>query len=181
MSYFLIVKDFAIAYKGLAEGVHRFEWRLDDQFFAAFDSPEIHGGDVAATLDLEKGAAGLNLNFTMKGVVRVDCDRCLEECEVPVKWGGGFRVRMGEEQTPAGDFDGELMVLSPGEGVLDVAQYIYESVVLALPLKRTHADCTPAGANFVSEDEFERAQHGSEMQKMADNPEWQKLKDYKTQ
>lgn len=175
MSYFCEVKDFTIAYKGLAEGPHRFEWTLDDRFFAAFDGSDTHGGNVKVILDLEKSVAGLGLEFTIGGEVRVECDRCAEECEVPVEWEGGFRVKYGD----GGEFDGEVMWLGAGEGELDVEQYIYESVVLALPLKRTHADCAPEGVTFISEEEFERAEKGSEMQKMADNPEWQKLKNLK--
>jgi uncharacterized metal-binding protein YceD (DUF177 family) len=170
------VKEFNIAYKGLADGLHRYQWTLDDRFFAAFEGSEIHGGEVNVTLELEKSAAGLKLSFAMDGRVRVECDRCAEECEMPVEWEGGFRVRFGDEKV---DFDGELMWLGHGEGEFGVAQYLYESVLLALPLKRTHADCAPAGVRFISEEEFERAERGSEMQKMADNPEWQKLKELK--
>ncbi len=165
-----------IAYKGLAEGVHRFEWELGDRFFAAFDNSEIHGGKVHVDLALEKSVAGLKLDFDIRGEVRVDCDRCLEECTVQVEWSDDFRVRFGNEPV---EFDGELMWLGPNEAELDLAQYIYESVVLALPLKRTHADCAPEGVKFIGEDEFKRAEAGSEMQKMADNPEWQKLKELK--
>jgi uncharacterized metal-binding protein YceD (DUF177 family) len=149
---------------------------LDDRFFAAFEGSEIHGGKVKVDLGLEKSSAGLQLDFVMEGSVRVECDRCAEECEVPVEWEGGFRVRYGDEKI---DFDGELMWLGHGEGEFNVAQYIYESVLLALPLKRTHENCAPAGVRFISEEEFERAERGSEMQKMADNPEWQKLKELK--
>ena len=176
MGYFREVRDYNISYKGLAEGLHRFEWRLSDHFFASFEGSEIDGGDVDVVLELEKSVAGLKLDFAMRGSVRVECDRCAEECEIPVEWGGGFRVRFGAEKV---DFDGELMWMGHGESELDVAQYIYESVVLSLPLKRTHADCAPAGVRFISEEEFERAEHGSEMQKMSDNPEWQKLKELK--
>lgn len=185
---------FDILFKGLASGLHHFEWSLDDDFFAAFESDEIHGGTVQVGLELEKSAAGLGLEFVIEGMVRVDCDRCAEECEVPVEFDGGFRVRTsgvgesvkgGKSNSGKGstsgecDFDGEIMWLAEGEGVLNVAQYLYESVILSLPMQRTHPDCKPAGVRFVSEEEFVRAEHGSEMQKMSDNPEWQKLEELK--
>lgn len=171
-----------IAYKGLAEGTHRYEWELDDRFFAAFEGSEIRGGRVHAEMTLERKSTMLELKFAINGQVRVECDRCLEECAVPVQWDGGFVARFGDGGEGNGgdgkgreEFDGELMWLNPGEGELSVAHYIYESVVLSLPLSRTHADCRPAGVRFITEEEFERAERGSEMQKMADNPEWQKL------
>lgn len=191
---------FDIAFKGLGAGQHRFEWELGDDFFAAFENEDIHGGQVHVDLLLNKSAAGLGLEFEMEGAVRVDCDRCNEECEVPVEFDGGFRVSFHtgavvkggaganggakggaakdvEDDGGMGDgtFDGEIMWLVEGQGVLNVAQYIYESVVLSLPMQRTHHDCTPKGVNFVSEEDFARAEQGSQMQKMSDNPEWQKL------
>jgi uncharacterized metal-binding protein YceD (DUF177 family) len=172
------LSGFVIAYKGLAEGTHGFDWELDDSFFAAFEGSEIRGGRVHAHMTMERRSTMLELEFALKGQGRVECDRCLEECAVPVEYEGGFVVRFGEERKDE-EFDGELMWLGAGEGEFSVAQYLYESVVLSLPLSRTHADCRPQGVTFITEEEFERAERGSEMQKMADNPEWQKLQELK--
>ena len=179
-----ILKRYAIPFKGLGEGRHEFGFELDNRFFQAFEGSEIKGGMARAEVVLTKGSTTLELDFTIAGEVTVPCDRCLEDCTVPVDYEGGFKVRFGDTKD---DFDGELMWLTHGESELNVAQYIYESIVLSLPYKRVHPDrpdgspgCDPeiiGHARLISQEEFEKAEEGSEMQKMEDNPEWQKLRE----
>lgn len=181
-----ILNRYGIAFKGLGEGRHEYGFELDDRFFQAFESPEITGGSGQADVVLTKSSTMLEVDAAIRAEVTVPCDRCLEDCTVPVEYEGGFKVRFGDTQD---DFDGELMWLSYAESELNLAQYIYESVVLSLPYKKVHADradgtsgCDPdalKGVRLITEDEFEKAEAGSEMQKMADNPEWQKLRELK--
>jgi uncharacterized metal-binding protein YceD (DUF177 family) len=53
------------------------------------------------------------------------------------------------------------MWISPSEDMLDLTQYIYESIVLSLPYRRIHEEggCNPemlAAFTELSEEEFER-------------------------
>ncbi len=179
-----ILKSYSIAFKGLGEGRHEYVFDLDDRFFGAFEDPEITGGKGHVDIVLAKGSRVMEVEARIVAEVTVPCDRCLEDCTVPVDYEGGFKVRFGETED---DFDGELMWLSHGEGELSLARYIYESIVLALPYRRVHPDgpdgqpgCDPEtlkGVNLISEEEFARAEQGSEMQRMEENPEWQKLRD----
>ena len=43
------------------------------------------------------------------------------------------------------DYDGEVMWISPADGEVSLVQYIYESIVLALPYSRVHeeGECNP--------------------------------------
>ncbi len=179
-----IRKRYSIAFKGLGEGRHEYAFELNDRFFEAFEGSEITGGRGVANIVLTKGPTVMEVEARIEAGVTVPCDRCLEDCVVAVDYEGGFKVRFGETED---DFDGELMWLSHGEGELPLAQYIYESIVLALPYRRVHPDgpdgrpgCSPEilnGVRLISEEEFSRAEQGSEMQRMKDNPEWQKLRD----
>ncbi|MCL2560760.1 MAG: DUF177 domain-containing protein [Rikenellaceae bacterium] len=171
-------KKYAISFRGLGEGRHEYVFPLDDSFFRAFEGSEIMGGAGEVCIALDKSATILEIGVRIEAEVGVECDRCLEECRVPVEYEGGFRVRFGE--TEKEEFDGELMWLGHGESELDMAQYIYESIVLALPYKRVHdgESCGEvAGVRLITEEEFERAAESSEMQRMEDNPEWQKLRE----
>lgn len=182
-----ILKRYAIAFKGLGEGRHEYAFDLNDRFFQAFEGSEITGGEGHADIVLTKGATMLEVGVKIAARVTVPCDRCLEDCTVPVGYEGGFKVRFGDTED---DFDGDLMWLSHGESELPLAQYIYESIVLALPYRKVHPDgpdgrpgCNPEilkGVRLISEEEFERAEEGSEMQKMENNPEWQKLRELKS-
>lgn len=154
---------FTIAHRGLKEGAHTFGWRVEDGFWK--DRPEggIIRGEVDVEATLEKGATGvMRLEVVIGGNVVVPCDRCLEDCTLPVSWRGRLAVKVSEEEQP---FDGEVIWLMPGEATIDLEQYIYESVVLSLPMQRVHPEdvhgqplCNPAMLErfkIVTEEEFE--------------------------
>ncbi|MDR1671525.1 MAG: DUF177 domain-containing protein [Alistipes sp.] len=153
---------YTIPHKGLKEGTHRFEWRVGDGFWKEHPDGGIIGGEVDVVAVLERGATGVvRLEVEITGRVTVPCDRCLEDCELPVRYNGRLAVKVSEENHP---FDGDILWLNPGDAAIDLEQYIYESVVLALPLQRVHPEdvhgqplCNPAMLErfrIVSEDEF---------------------------
>ena len=72
---------------------------------------------------------------TIDGEVTVPCDRCLEDCVLPVHFKGHPVVKFSEEEQ---DSDGEVIWIHPAEDLLDLGQYIYESIVLSLPYQRVH-------------------------------------------
>jgi uncharacterized metal-binding protein YceD (DUF177 family) len=103
----------------------------------------------------------MRLEVRITGKVTVPCDRCLEDCDLPVDFRGRMAVKVSEEEQP---FEGDIMWVAPGESVIDLEQYIYESIVLSLPLHRVHPEdvhgqplCNPAMLErfkIVTEEEF---------------------------
>jgi uncharacterized metal-binding protein YceD (DUF177 family) len=154
---------YTIPFKGLKEGSHAYQWQVEGDFWRARPEGGILGGELAVEAVLEKGAAGtMRLALSITGTVTVPCDRCLEDCSLPVDYRGVLAVKVSAEEHP---FEGDILWLSPGEGTIDLEQYIYESVVLSLPLQRVHPEdvhgqplCNPAMLErfkIVSEEEFE--------------------------
>jgi uncharacterized metal-binding protein YceD (DUF177 family) len=184
-----IRKRYDIHFKGLGEGEHRFCFDMDDRFFGAFEGSEVKGGKATADVVLNKSGNVMLLEFDIKGSVTVECDRCLEDCEMPIDFQDELRVRLSDRiAAEGGEYDGEVLWLGSSESELNIAQYIYESIVLSLPYQRVHADvdgkpgCNPEMLerfSIVSEEEFENMASEPEMQKMAENPEWEKLRKLK--
>ena len=130
-----VLDKYTLKFKGLSVGVHHFEYTVDDDFFAAFEGAEISRGDVKVGLDVNKQPSMLTLDFRMEGDVEVACDRCLGEFRLPVRYDGTLLVKFTEDPPES---DGDIMWLHPVEGELDLAQYIYESILLSLPFQRIH-------------------------------------------
>ena len=70
---------------------------------------------------------------------------------------GHLTVKFSDGETD--EYDGEMMWISPSESEVDLAQYIYESIVLSLPYQRVHpeGECDPAMLErfrIVSDSEF---------------------------
>ena len=182
------LKKYSIPFKSLSVGKHHFEFTADDRFFSAFEGSEIKGGKVEITVAADKAAALLTLDFTMQGYATVVCDRCLDDCDLPVSFSGRLIIRVSESSEES---DGEVMWISPAENEVDLARYIYESIVLSLPYQRVHPDgadgkptCDPdmlSRFRIVSEEEFDRIIQQPAEQKMEENPQWAKLREIKEQ
>jgi hypothetical protein len=130
-----VFDKYALNFKGLSLGAHHFEYAVDDDFFGAFEGSEITRGDVDVQVDLLKQPSMLTLNFEMQGDVEVACDRCLGEFRMPVDYRGTLLVKFADDPPES---DGEVLWIHPAESQIDLAQYIYESIVLSLPFQRIH-------------------------------------------
>ena len=148
---------YKIAYKGLKTGSYNFDFQVDNSLFEAYETEEIKGGDCLVRVRLNRSEAMLELNISIEGKVICECDRCLEDCPIAIDYNGDLVVKFSEET----DFyDGDVMWISPSEDMLDLTQYIYESIVLSLPYSRVHEDgeCNPemlASFKEISEEELE--------------------------
>ena len=87
--------------------------------------------------ELEKKTNLLELHFHNKGTVNVNCDVSNEPFDLPVEGSLFLVVKFGEEYN---DDDEELLILPYNEHQMNVAQYIYELLVLSIPAKRVHPE-----------------------------------------
>ena len=77
----------------------------------------------------------MSLELSLKGTVRLNCDRCLELYDQPVHHKAVLIVKFGQENSGDGD---EVIWLNPEDYQINVAQIIYEYVCLSIPLKHVH-------------------------------------------
>ena len=75
------------------------------------------------------------MNFIIKGTVVVPCDLCLDDMEQPVKAESRLVAKFGKENSE----DDDLVIVDENEGILDVSWFMYESIVLNIPIKHVHA------------------------------------------
>lgn len=146
-----------IPFKGLKPGVYTYDFKVDNALFEAYESPEIKGGACDVRVELRRLESMLDMEVEIVGKVVVPCDRCLEDCDVRVAFEGNLVVKFSDEIR---EYDGEVMWLSPADDEVDLAQYIYESIVLSLPYQRVHPEreCDPEMLKrfrIVSNEEFE--------------------------
>ncbi len=128
-------KEFLIPFVGLKLGKHHFEYQINNAFFEIFEYDEFQNSDIKVSLVLEKKSNMLELNFKHKGTVNVPCDLTGEDFDLPIKGKMKLIVRFGEVFNNDNE---ELLILPFGEFEIDIAQYIYETVVLSVPQKRVH-------------------------------------------
>ncbi|MDR0567156.1 MAG: DUF177 domain-containing protein [Prevotellaceae bacterium] len=129
---------YGIAYGSLPQGRHTFRFEVNDGFFRRFEGSEISEGHVSVRVDAEKAGSFMALAVGMEGSVKVACDRCLDEFFAPVAFEGTLTVSFTGEAEQDGFAEDEVMHLQPGDTEVDLAQYLYESICLSLPMQRLH-------------------------------------------
>ncbi len=175
-----ILKRYTVPFKGLKVGVHQFDFEVDDALFQAFEGSEVQRGAAKVSIEVTKAASMLTLDVQIRGEVTVECDRCLDDCILPIEFDDQIHVKFSEEEI---EFDGEVLWLNPSEGEVELGRYIYDSILLSLPYSRVHAegDCNPdmlARFRTVSEEEFEQMAEAAERDEELDEAnreQWAKL------
>lgn len=133
---------YSIAFRGLKNGRHEFRFGVDKSLFEEFESTEIKDGACDVEVVLDRQESQLAFDVAISGYVVVECDRCLEDCRIPIDFEGQLLAKFSDEPR---EYDGEVIWLLPGEESVDLTQYIYESIVLSLPYQRVHpeGECNP--------------------------------------
>jgi len=129
------LKEFFIPFSGLKLGKHKFVYEIDDAFFESFDYQEFNGASVNISAVLEKMSTMMELEMKATGTINVDCDLTGESYDQPIHSDLKLVVKFGEEYN---DEDDEILIIPHGEHQFNIAQYIYEMLVLAVPQKRVH-------------------------------------------
>lgn len=129
------LKEFTIPFVGLKLGKHQFNFELKKAFFEHFEYDEFN--DAAINLDvlLEKMSTLLEITLTFNGTVNVACDTTNEPFNQEISGAYKFVVKFGEEYN---DENEDLLILTHGSYEVNIQQYIYESIVLAMPTKKIH-------------------------------------------
>ena len=126
---------YEIDLKALQPGAHTYEYVLDNAFFEAIDSTEVQRGTVKVKLVVRKTSGAFELDFQTNGTVIVPCDRCLDDMEQPIASHDQLMVKFGDEY---GEVD-DLILVPEEEGTINVAWFMFDFVVLAIPMKHVHA------------------------------------------
>ena len=129
------LKEFTIPFVGLKIGKHHFEYKIEQAFFKYFEYEEFNNSNVDVNLILDKKTTLLELNFKISGFVNVNCDLTNQPYNQPIKNEFDLVVKFGDEYND--EFE-DILIVPHGTHEINVQQYIYELIVLSVPIKRIH-------------------------------------------
>jgi len=169
------LKEYFIPFLGLKLGKHQFDYQLDNSFFKCFNYDEFNDASIKVNIVLEKRNTILELDFKHKGTVNVPCDVSGEEFDLPIKGKFKLLVKFGDEFN---DENEELLILPHGEFQFSVAQYIYETIVLSVPLRRVHPGIKDGSLTEVIQklESLAPKKEKTNEQKDDIDPRWENLK-----
>ncbi|TSE06393.1 MULTISPECIES: YceD family protein [Aquimarina] len=170
------LKEYTIPFVGLKQGLHQFEYQIENTFFEHFEYDDFNSALIKADLEFNKKTTMFELRFKASGTVNVNCDLTNEPFDLPIQNELFLVVKFGSEYN---DENEDILILPHGEYEINVQQYIYELIVLAMPPKRVH----PGVENgTLKSDILEKLEELSPKEKtIVDNdeetdPRWDKLK-----
>ncbi|MEE3414121.1 YceD family protein [Segatella bryantii] len=168
------LESFKIDLKALPQGITEMQLKLDDGYFLAIEASDIHRGDLVCTLSIQRVDDFFKLNFHIEGLVHIPCDLCLDDMEQSIDTDNKLVVKFGEDYSEEDD----LVTVAEDEGILDVSWFIYEFIVLDIPIKHVHTpgNCNSAMIRLLEEHSAVRS--GEEEESTVD-PRWEALKNLK--
>ena len=168
------LERFKINLKSLAEEVTTLEYDLDNGFFESLDGSDLNSGSVHVSVSIRKATGFFELLYHTEGTVTVTCDRCLDDMDQPIETDSRFVVKLGTVNSEEGD----VIIVDEDEGIIDTSWLIYESIVLAIPIKHVHAPgkCNPAMSQVLEELSADRSSDEESTQPV--DPRWSKLAEF---
>jgi uncharacterized metal-binding protein YceD (DUF177 family) len=171
-------KEFDIPFLGLKLGQHSFEYQINNKFFESFDYHEFNEASITVAVVLNKMSTVMELEMNAHGTVNLACDLTNEPFDQDITAALALVVKFGDEFN---DEDDEILVIPHGEHQINIAQYLYEMLVLAVPPKRIHPGVINGTLESEALKKLEELQpKETKKDKDTTDPRWDALKDLLT-
>jgi len=168
---------------GLEDKRYDYDLESGDAFFEELEQDFIEKGHFKTHVELNKSATMIQLHFHTEGSVELVCDRSLEPFEEPVISDEKLILKFGDHNEELTD---EIEIINRNTPRINIARYIFEFIVLSLPVKKIHPDLRTEDETDDSDDDEVILVYSS---KIADNdddenqekidPRWEALKKLK--
>lgn len=173
------LSQFILDFQAIKESEETFSFKLDDEYFKAVEAMEILGGEIESTVKVSRKNGCFEVTFLSEGEVTVECSRCLDPINLPIKTSDKLYVKLGEDYLDEGD---EIVFIPESTQKFDASWHIYEFIALSIPPQHHHPDgeCNPEmmqRLNGVGTTGTSRASGTTETPSDSIDPRWAKLGD----
>ena len=172
-----VLEKFNIDIYKLQNGVHQYQFDIDDSFFEAFENSIVDKGKGSVNVELEKTETFIKLHFDINMSVQLECDRSLDLFDFPVHSENSLILKFGDHEE---EINEEIIIIPREKQRINLAQYIYEFIGLSIPMKKLHPRYTDENEDdelIYSSDKSSEDQNNEQGSSDEDiDPRWQKLK-----
>jgi len=173
------LREFTIPFVGLKLGEHQFDFNIGKQFFEYFEYDEFNDADIKLVVTLTKKVTLLEFALSFDGFVNVNCDVTNEPYNQNIMGEYHLVVNFGDSFNNENE---DLLIIPHGSSEVNIQQYVYESIVLAMPARRIHPgieDGTLKSDILIKLEELSLKQentNNSSEEDEATDPRWDLLK-----
>ncbi len=176
-------REFEIAFVGLKPGLHEYSYVVDDKFFEAFQVQDFRSCKANIKLSLDKKSSFILLKFEIGGTLEVTCDRCSNNLPFDLWDEFNITVKMVEEPELMNDQeeDPDVYYIGQGESHFDVANWIYEFIILTIPMQKicSYDEMDGPNCNAAVRDMLKKMEPEKKEQIEKENPIWKGLDKFK--
>ena len=126
--------QYNVVLKDLSDKPRLTEYILDDEYFKKIYSPEVQKGNITAKVSAQEKQGLYELQFVLEGSIQIPCDRCLDSMEQPISYKEKLKVKFGSTFSE----EDEIVIVPESEGAINIAWFLYEFIVLNIPIKHVH-------------------------------------------
>ena len=174
--------EFKIRISGIELGKHCFSIDCNKEFFELAGIEQLEDGHLNLRIEMEKSEKMVDFLCHFEGNVVAECDRCLAPVTLPMNFDERLLVKLvSENYHSEEEQDDEIWMMDENTYEIDLFHFVYESIVLALPIRIVHEDdadgnptCDPEVMRRLDEMNTENIDNEQET-----DPRWDALKNIK--
>ncbi len=152
-------REFEIAWQGLKPGPHTYVYDIDDRFTQEREvDKSFKNWNAKITLTFDKHESFFMLHFDVDGKVTVPCDRCGDEFVLRLWDEFDLVIKLTGDDTEKIEDEDDVAFIPRSETVIDISSWLYEYLMLSIPLQRVHPDkedgtsgCNPQALNLLDQ------------------------------
>lgn len=169
------LREFQIDIFNLSLKQHEFEFEIDNRLFGIHEQNIVEKGSGRCKLELDKSATMMTLRFHIEVSVELTCDRSLDQFDYPIEVDEQVIIKFGEDNYTLSE---DVLVIKNDTANINISEYIYEFIMLAIPMKKLHPRYEE------TEDEENSLIYTSESEETSEeseevDPRWEALKKLK--
>jgi uncharacterized metal-binding protein YceD (DUF177 family) len=130
--------EHTIAFQGLKDGAHAFDFVLGPSFFKATGVEDFLGGQAQVHVVMDKNSHLLVNHIHVDGYIDMLCDHCNAPMQQVIRGDQRQVFKLSAEDESDDD---ELVSIDPNAHEINLTHYIFECISLHLPIRHIH----PAG------------------------------------
>jgi uncharacterized metal-binding protein YceD (DUF177 family) len=152
-------KEYIIPFVGLKLGDHQYEMLVDQSFFNDIETEDISNVNAIVNVHLTKRSTFLEINASLKGGCSTICDRCGDDMTITLENNQKLIVKFGDNF----EDNDEIIVIPHHETEIDIKDFIYQMIMLAIPLSKKHdiKDCNQETIAVLNKIKIEESEDDS--------------------
>lgn len=142
-------RNYDIEFSGLKIGKHEFSFEIGEAFFKMFDTEqEFENPMIGVDVLLHKHTTFLEFFVRISGMVDLFCDITTECFTCPLESEFKVLVKYGDAYDDSND---EVIIIPHQDYAFNIAQLLYENVMLAVPMKKISPNVTQEDLDLIEQ------------------------------